>query len=455
MIITKQCLPRRTFLRGLGTAIGLPLLEGMIPALARATETAAKPAARLSFVYVPNGIIDLHGEWTPKSEGAGFEITQILEPLAPFRDHLLVLSGLAHPEAHLLPGEGGGDHSLASASFLTGVHPNKTGGANLRNGISLDQIVAKELGKQTQLASLEIGLDPTNIAGTCESGFACAYSNTLSWRSATTALPMEDHPRAVFENLFGDSNSTDPKERLARIRSQRSLLDFVTEDVADVMSSVGQSDRSKITEYLDAIRDVERRIQLAEQQSSRKLPVVDRPTGGIPATFEEHAKLMFDLQVLAYQCDLTRVTTFMMGHEQTTRTYPEIGVPDSHHPLTHHDGDPDKIAKVIRINLFHTKLLAYFLDKLRSTPDGDGSLLDHSLILYASGLSDGNMHLHDNLPVLLAGGAACQLKGGRHLRYPAGTPMPNLYLTMVDMIGVPVGSLGTSSTGKLDLLSVG
>lgn len=454
MIITKKCLPRRTFLRGLGVAIGLPLLDGMIPALARASETAARPAARLSFVYVPNGIIDLQGQWTPKTDGAGFEITQILEPLGPFKDQLLVLTGLAHPEAHLLPGEGGGDHSLASASFLTGVHPHKTGGADLRNGISLDQIVARELGKQTQLASLEIGLDPTNIAGTCESGFACAYSNTLSWRSDTTPLPMEDHPRAVFENLFGDSNSTDPKERLARIRSESSLLDFVSEDLGDVMNSVGQGDRSKLTEYLDAIRDVERRIQLAEQQSSRKLPVVDRPTGGIPATFEEHAKLMFDLQALAYQCDLTRVTTFMMGHEQTTRTYPEIGVPDSHHPLTHHDGDPEKIAKVIKINHFHTKLFAYFLDRLRSTPDGDGTLLDHSLILYASGLSDGNMHLHDNLPVLLAGGAACQLKGGRHLRYTAGTPMPNLYLTMVDLIGVPVEHIGTSSTGKLDLLSV-
>jgi hypothetical protein len=450
MIITKKAIPRRAFLRGINTMLALPLLDAMVPAFATARDTAANDAARLSFVYVPNGIV--MEKWTPAAEGTAFEFTPILEPLAPFRDHLLVLSGLAHTEGRPLPGESG-DHSRASSSFLTGVHVNQTGGANLRNGVSLDQIVAKELGKRTQLASLELGLDATEIAGTCDSGFACAYSNTLSWRSPTTPMPMENNPRAVFENLFGDSDSTDPRVRLAGIRSDHSILDFVTQDMADLLRGVGPSDRSKLSEYLDAIRDVERRIQLAEEQSSRKLPTLERPVGGIPATFEEHAKLMYDLQVLAYQCDLTRVTTFMVGHEQTTRTYAEIGIPDSHHPLTHHGGNAEKIAKVIRINMFHAKLFAYFLEKLRSTRDGDGSLLDHVMIVYGSGLSDGNMHSHDNLPVLLVGGGAGKVKGGRHLRYPADTPMANLYLTLADMIGVPVESLGTS-TGKLELLSV-
>jgi hypothetical protein len=450
MIITKKAIPRRTFLRGLGVAVGLPLLDGMIPALANASDTIAKPAARLSIVYVPNGII--MDKWTPVAEGKAFELTPILEPLASFRDHLLVLSGLSHTEGRPLPGESG-DHSRASSSFLTGVHVSQTGGANLRNGISLDQIVAKELGKHTQLASLELGLDATDVAGTCDSGFACAYSNTLSWRSPTTPMPMENSPRAVFENLFGDSNSTDPKVRLAQIQSDHSILDFVSQDVTDLLSGVGPGDRSKLAEYLDAIRDVERRIQLAEEQSSKKLPVLERPLGGIPATLEEHAKLMYDLQVLAYQCDLTRVATFMIGHEQTTRTYPEIGIPDSHHPLTHHGGNAEKIAKVLRINEFHAKLFAYFLEKLQATHDGDGSLLDHVMIVYGSGLSDGNMHLHDNLPVMLVGGGVGKIKGGCHLRYPTDTPMTNLYLTLADMMGVPVDSLGTS-TGKLELLAV-
>jgi hypothetical protein len=450
MIITKKAIPRRTFLRGTNAILALPLLDAMVPAFAAASDLVAKPIARLSFVYVPNGVI--MDNWTPATEGVAFELTPILKPLAPFRDRLLVLSGLAHNEAHSLPGEAGGDHSRASASFLTCVHPNKTEGANLRLEISVDQVAAKELGKHTQLASLELGLDATDTAGACEPGYSCAYENTLSWRTPTTPLPAENHPRAVFEHLFGDSDSTDSKERLARIRRDRSILDFVTQDAAGFMRGLGSSDCTKLTEYLDAIRDVERRIQLAEEQASRKLPMAKRPVG-IPATFEEHAKLMFDLQVLAYQCDLTRVTTFMMGHEQTTRTYAEIGIADAHHPLTHHGGDAAKIAKVIQINIFHAKMFAYFLEKLRSTPDGDGSLLDHSMIAYGGGLSDGNIHSHDNLPILLAGGGAGKIKGGRHLRYPANTPMPNLYLTLLDKLGVPVDGLGTS-TGKLDLLSV-
>ena len=451
MIITKKHLPRRTFLRGMGVAVGLPLLDAMLPALATAGEAVAgKPVSRLSFVYVPNGII--MEKWTPAAEGAAFEMTPILAPLAPVRDHFLVLSGLCHNEARAVEGEAGGDHSRASASFLTGVHAPKTEGANLRLGPSVDQIAAKELGKETQLASLELGLDASDTAGSCEPGYSCAYENTLAWRTATTPLPAENDPRAVFEHLFGDSDSTDPKSRLAGITRNRSILDSATEAVKSLVSGMGRSDCSKLTEYLDAIRDIERRIQVAEEQASRQLPVVERPIG-IPATFEEHAKLMFDLQVLAFQCDLTRVGTYMIGHEQTTRTYNEIGISDAHHPLTHHGGDTTKIAKVIQINIYHAKMFAYYLQKLKSTADGDGTLLDHSTIVYGSGLSDGNMHTHNDLPVLLAGGGSGWIKGGRHVRYPANTPMPNLYLTLLDKVGVHMESLG-ASTGRLDLLSV-
>jgi hypothetical protein len=452
MIITKKRLPRRTFLRGLGVTVGLPLLDGMIPALASAADLVAKPVTRMAFMYVPNGIMDLHHEWSPAATGA-LEITPILEPLTPFRDHLLLLSGLSHPEGRPQPGEGGGDHSRAATSFLTGVHAKQSEGADLLAGTSLDQIAAKELGKHTQLASLELSLDSTETIGECETGYSCAYTNTLSWRTPTTPMPMENQPRAVFENLFGDSNSTDPKVRLARIRSDRSILDSLFQDASGILKGLGSSDRTKVAEYLDAIRDVERRIQLAEEQSSRDLPVVERPMGGIPATFEEHAKLMLDLQALAYQTDMTRVTTFMLGHETTTRSYPELGIPDSHHPLTHHGGDPDKIKKVVKINSHHISMLAYFLEKLRNTPDGDGTLLDHVVVLYGAGLSDGNLHLHDNVPTLLAGGGAGRIKGGRHVRYPANTPMHNLYGTLLDVAGVPLETL-TSSTGKLEPISI-
>lgn len=453
MIITKKCLPRRTFLRGLGVTLGLPLLDSMVPALARATESATASPLRMTFCYVPNGIMDLKHEMTPAAEGSAFQMTPILEPLTPFRDHLLILSGLSHPEGRPQPGEAGGDHSRASVSFLTGVHAKQTEGADLRAGTSLDQIAARHLGEHTQLRSLELALDSTEVIGECETGYSCAYTNTLAWSTPTTPLPMENHPRAVFENLFGDSNSTDPKQRLARFQMQHSILDSLSQDVNGLVRGLGASDTSKLTEYLDAIRDVERRIQLAEEQSSRNLPVVDRPMGGIPARFDDHAKLMFDMQTLAYQCDLTRITTFMMGHETTTRAYPEIGIPDSHHPLTHHGGDKEKIAKVLKINTFHTTMLAYFLQKLSSVQDGDGCLLDHCIILYGSGLSDGNLHLHDNLTTLLIGGGSGKLKGNRHIHYPANTPMPRMYGTLLDVAGVPLDDLGTSA-GKLEPLSI-
>ena len=456
MMIFKKEIPRRTFLRGMGATVALPLLDAMVPAFAGPLETAAKPAARLSFVYVPNGIV--MDKWTPAAEGAQYEMTPILEPLAAFRDRFLVLSGLAHNSARMLPGETGGDHPRAGAAFLTGLHASLTGVVPKKPmedpvaGVSVDQIAAKELGKHTQLASLELATDSTDLVGICDGGYSLAYINSISLRSATTPIPMENHPRAVFERLFGDSDTTDPAARLARIRKDRSILDSVTDEVAHLVTGLGPNDRAKLTEYLDAVRDVERRIHKAEEQSSTELPVVERPAG-IPATFEEHVKLMFDLQVLACQCDLTRVVSFMMTREQSNRPYPEIGVSEAHHPLSHHKKDPAKIADLVKIDTYHAKLFAYFLEKLQSTPDGDGSLLDHMLIVYGSGFGDGNAHRNYNAPMLLAGGGAGLLKQGRHIRYPENTPAANLYLTMLDKIGIPVEGFG-DSTGKLELLSV-
>ncbi len=317
----------------------------------------------------------------------------------------------------------------------------------------MDQIAARQLGKQTQLASLELGLDPVEASGYCEGGYSCTYINTLCWRTPTTPLPMEDHPRTVFERLFGDSETTNPAERLARIEENRSLLDFVTEDAASLSAGLMPSDRGKLNEYLDAVRDVERRIQLAEQQASREIPTLERPAGGFPAAYEDYAKLMFDLQVLAYQADMTRVITFMMAHERSGRSYREIGVPDAHHGVSHHRNDPVNIEKLTKINEYHVKLFAYYLDKLRSTPDGDGSLLDHTMIVYGSGITNSNEHTHDNLPIAMVGGGCGKIKGGRHLRSPLGTPMANLYLSMLDMMGIPVDKFG-DATGKLELLSV-
>ncbi len=448
-MIFKKAIPRRTFLQGVGTAVALPLLEGMAPALASAAEVS-KPKARLSIAYVPNGII--MDKWTPTAEGAGMELPAILEPLQSFRDQILVLSGLDLKCANQLPGEGGGDHARGSAAFLTGVHPVPTQGANMRMGISMDQVAAQHLASQTQLASLELALDNNDLVGTCDVNFSCAYSNTISWRGPTTPLPMENKPRQVFERLFGDSDSTDPAQRMARMRENRSILDSVMEGVGRLMSGLGPNDRRKLKEWTEAIRDIERRIQVAEAQDEQELPALDRPAG-TPATFEEHAKLMFDLQVLAYQADLTRVITFMMGREKNERSYREIGISDSFHPLTHHRHRAEMVDKVVQINTFHIKALAYFLEKLRSTPDGDGTLLDHVALLYGSGISDGNVHSHDSLPILLAGGAAGRIKGGRHIRYPKDSLLLNLHLSLLDMVGVPVDKLG-ESTGKLNVLSV-
>ncbi len=414
----------------------------MVPAFAALRNTAAAPVRRVGVVYIPNGV--MMRSWTPSADGAAFELPPILQPLAPFRDRLLVLSGLAGAP-------GGGAHAGASTRFLTGLVSEPEQGSEILAGVSMDQVAARTLGQHTQLASLELAMDGRDFTGSCDTGHACAYTNTISWRTPTTPLPMENNPRAVFERLFGDSGSTDPAVRLARIQRDRSLLDSVTERAADLQRGLGPADRVKLSQYLAAVRDIERRIQRAEEQSTQELPVVDQPAG-IPATFEEHARLMFDLLALAYETDLTRVFTFMLGRELTGRTYAEIGIPDAHHPISHHQRDPDKIAKLVKINTFHVRMFAEFLEKLRSTPDGDGSLLDHVMIMYGAGMADSNSHTPRDLPIVLAGGGTGQLKGGYHLTYSEDTPMANLHLTVMEKLGVPMESLG-HSTGKLTLLS--
>lgn len=433
MIISKMSLPRRTFLRGMGATLALPLLDAMVPAFSPIAKTAANPVKRFGAIYLPNGIA--MRSWTPAATGAGFELSPILEPLAPFRDRVLVVSGLN--------GAGGSTHTGASTEFLTGAKVNTGSTA----GTSIDQLIAQEFGKETQLASLELALDPRDGTGTCD-GSSCAMGNSISWRSPTLLLPMEDDPRAVFQRMFGDSGTTDSAVRLARLRKDRSILDSVTDTVADLQRDLGPVDRRAMVEYLESVRDVERRIQRAEEQSARELPLVTQPAG-VPSTFEEHAKLMYDLQVLAYQTDLTRVITFMVGREYSGRTYPEIGIPEAHHPLSHHQNDPEKYAMNAKLNTYHVAMLTYYLEKLRSTPDGDGSLLDHTLLLYGAGLSDGNAHDHTNLPLLLLGGASHNVKGGRHLKYDA-EPSSNLLLTIMDKMGMPIEQIGDSK-GKLDI----
>ena len=443
MIITRKAIPRRTVLRGLGTALALPLLDGMVPALSAIRNTPARGMRRFGVVYVPNGMAMEY--WTPKEAGAAFELSPILRPMEPHRDRTLVLTGLD-------PGRGGGAHAGASTKFLTGVPGRMTDGTGIRSGTSIDQLLGQELGKHTQLSSLELGLDSRDFAGSCDAGYACAYTNTISWRNPTTPLPMENDPRVVFERLFGDSGSTDPVVRRTRIAEDRSILDSVTEKVDDLQRGLGAGDRRKIAQYLDAVRDVERRIHRAEEQSARALPLVQQPAG-VPDGFDDYMRLMFELQRLAWQTDLTRVATFMIGREISGRTYNEIGIPDAHHPLSHHLDDPAKIATMSKINTYHVSLFAEFVETLRATPDGDGSLLDHSLLLYGAGMSNSNAHAASDLPIMLVGGAAGGLVGGRHLTYRRDTPMANLLVAIMETLDVPVEKVGRS-TGKLDALSL-
>ena len=452
MIISNKAIPRRTILRGIGASLALPFLDSMVPAFGAAASAAARPVRRFGVVYVPNGMVMKN--WTPEAEGAAFELTPILKPLEPFRDDLLVLTGLSsNPPVGGLGGAAAGVHARASTRFLTDVPPRRGQGLEIEAGVSVDQLAAKELGQYTQLASLELALEGRDLTGSCDVGYSCAYTNTIAWRSATTPLPMENDPRAVFERLFGDSGSTDPSARLARIQTDRSILDAVTERVARLQKRIGSRDRAKLGEYLEAVRDVERRIRKAEEQSSQELPLVEQPAG-VPATFEQHATLMFDLQVLAYQSDLTRVITIMIGRELSSRTYPQLGVSEAHHPISHHLNDPGKLTSLAKINTHHVNQLAYYLEKLRSTPDGDGSLLDHTIIMYGAGMADSNLHAPNGLPLLLVGGGSGTLKGGRHLKYPLDTPLANLHLTLLDKLGVSTVERIGDSTGKVEHLSV-
>jgi Protein of unknown function (DUF1552) len=441
MIISKKAIPRRLVLRGIGASLALPLLDSMAPALSAMARTAGKPVNRFGVMYVPNGMIMQN--YLPAAEGAAYELTPTLSALEPFRQQVLVLSGL---NCIPTPGRPGGAHAKASTRFLTDVSP-PTSETWLDAGVSMDQILANETGKRRQLASLELAIESGETAGACDTGFACPYTNTICWKSANTPLPTQNNPRVVFERLFGDSWSTDAKARLARFHQQRSILDSVTEEVGRLQGALPQSDRTKLTEYLDAIRGVEQRIQVAEEQNSQEVPVVSHPVG-IPASWEDHVRLIFDLQVLAYQCDLTRVITLMLGHEHSGITYPQIGVPDAHHPISHHQREPEKVAKVAKINAYHLKMFGVLLEKLRATPDGDGTLLDHTTMMYGAGMADSNSHSPIDLPILLAGGGAGNLKGGRHIRFD-GTPLANLHLTLLDQFGVRCDRIG-DSTGKVD-----
>jgi hypothetical protein len=438
MFVTKKAISRRTVLQAAGTVVALPLLDAMVPAFA--TAAATKPVKRLGVVYHPNGII--YDQWLPTGVGTEFELSPTLKGLEPFKNQLIVVTGLFCDPAEAL-GDGGGDHSRACGSYLTGVHVKKSD-SNVENAVSMDQIAAKSFERDTQLSSLQMTADENSLLGSCDLGYSCAYSSTISWLTPTLPLMAENNPRVLFERMFGSSDSTDPRVRAARLSEDKSLLDSVGERVNQLQRQLGADDNRKVNDYLASLRDVERRIQKAEEQSSKELPDVAQPAG-IPEKFEDQVRLLYDLQLLAYQSDLTRVTTFMYGREQTGRPYPQIGVPEPHHPLTHHQGNPDKMAKCAKIQRYHIGLFAEYLEKLRKTPDGDGSLLDHVILLFGSGISNSDRHTHGPLPTFIVGGGSGTLKGGRHLVYPEHTPLTNLELTLLNKLGIPAEKLGDSN----------
>src|SRR5580765_3447767 len=437
--ITTKSLPRRTVLRGLGATIALPLLDAMVPAFALRGRAAMTPVHRFQTFYVPNGMAMEY--WTPKGEGSAFELSTILEPLAPYRDQMLVLSGLRANWNYI--------HAGASGSFLTGTTRGGRNEVEIIADVSMDQLLARQFARETQVASLELAMDPPANAGACTGNLSCVYTHTLSWRSPTQPLPVEYNPRAVFEKLFGDSGSTERAAREARLRQHKSILDSVSEKLAVLKRELGPQDQVKVEEYTESIRDVERRIQRAEEQRDLDLPELAEPQG-VPPIFEDHLALMLDLQLLAFQSDLTRVISFMISKEQSARPYPQIGVPEAHHPLSHHGNVPELIAHMSKINRYHAQLFSAYLAKLRATPDGDGSLLDHLTILYGSGISNSNRHSGDNLPLLLMGGGAGRLKGGRHLVYKDKPTTANLLVTLIDTMDVPVEHIG-GSRGKLPI----
>jgi hypothetical protein len=437
--LTAKALPRRTILRGLGATMALPFLEAMVPAFSLRGRAAAKPVHRFQTFYVPNGMAMPY--WSPKGEGTAFELSPILEPLAAYRNQMLVLSGVKANWNYI--------HAGASGSFLTGTTRGGRNEVEIIADVSMDQLLARHFSSETQVASLELAMDAPANAGACTGNLSCVYTHTLSWRSATQPLPMEYNPRAVFERLFGDSGSTERAVREARMRQHKSILDSVTEKLASLKRELGPQDHLKVDEYTEAIRDVERRIQRAEEQRDVELPALDQPQG-VPPVFEDHLALMLDLQLLAFQSDLTRVISFMIGKEQSARPYPQIGVPEAHHPLSHHNDVPELIEHMSHINRYHTQLFSQYLAKLRATPDGDGSLLDHMTILYGGGISNSTRHSGDNLPIMLVGGGAGRLKGGRHLVYKDKPTMANLLVTIMDKLDVPIDHIG-GSTGKLPL----
>jgi hypothetical protein len=440
MIVMKKHISRRTLLRGLGATVALPLLDAMIPALSNAADSAVAPVRRLGVIYHPNGVI--YDQWLPTGVGKDFKFSPTLAGLQSFRGKMIVVTGLFSDQAEAL-GDGGGDHSRASGTYLTGVHVKKSD-SSVENRISMDQIAAKAFERETQLSSLQITADDNSFIGSCDLGYSCAYSSTLSWLTPTLPLMAENNPRVLFERMFGSSDSTDPRVRVSRLKQDRSLLDSVNDRVNQLQKQLGKADNRKVDDYLASLRDVERRIQKAEEQSSKQLPDVAQPAG-IPDTFEQHVRLLYDLQILAYQSDLTRVITFMYGREQTGRPYPQIGVPEPHHPVTHHQNDPAKMEKCAKIQRHHIGLFAEYLEKLRNTPDGEGSLLDHTMLLFGSGISNSDRHTHGPLPTLLLGGGAGTLKGGRHIVYPEHTPLTNLQLTLLNKLGVPAEKLGDSN----------
>jgi hypothetical protein len=441
MIITRKAIPRRTFLRGMGASVALPLLDAMVPSMTALAATPAAPVRRLGFVYMPMGC-DLP-RWTPPGEGTLGELSPSLQSLAPLVDQLTVITNMELKNAYP------GTHATSNAAFLSAAKAKWTESTDYHLGTTVDQVAAQQIGHQTLLPSLELSMDLLHTVGQCDNGYACVYQNNLSWSSPTTPLPAEAHPRIVFERLFGEGGST--ADRRAALRRRASLLDSVREDITRLQNDLGPEDRSRVGQYLDTVREVERRIQKAEAATAdNETPDLDRPVG-VPAAYADHARLMFDLQVLALQADVTRVITFQLARETSNRTYNEIGVPDPHHPLTHHGNDPEKIARMAKINAFHVSLFAYFLEKLKTTPDGDGSLLDHALYLYGSGMGNPNVHDHVNLPILVAGGGAGRVKGGRHIRYAEPTPLANLHLTLLERVGVRMDAFADSQ-GKIDEL---
>ncbi len=450
MIITKKALSRRTVLRGLGVTVALPLLDAMVPALSAVARTAAKPAQRYGFFYMPNGVAMNHtgvNYWKPTATGSDFEFSPILKPLEAYRQKVTVVSGLHNRQAEAF-GDGNGDHTRSTGSWLTGAHIKRTEGSDLRAGTSADQINASRFRKETPLPSLELAILPNSVTGGCDTGYSCAYGTTLSWASPTTPLPTQSSPRLVFEQLFGDGGPA--AQQLAAARVKRSILDSTIGELSALNAKLGHADRAVVSDYLDVLREVERRIQQTETKNAESpLPEYERPGIGVPERFDDHTTLMFDLQHLAFQADITRVTTFMYGGEQRARMYPEIGLNESHHGMSHHGDNPENLQKYARLCTWHVELFAYLVEKMRNTPDGDGTLLDHSLLMIGGGMSDGNIHSHMDVPIALVGGAG-GLKGNRHIATTMGTPLSNLLVDVIVRAGVPVDSFG-DSTGELDL----